>query len=271
MRRTIIFFSALCALLLTGSLLPANQWVKTYCLDPYIGPEIYYVKREKEGGAQQGGTLYGVRIGYDRVKRYKFYWGIDALWAKGVLEGHRKKETLEGEVLKERLKSEFTDINVEARLGYTFQSKCWRCASWTPYGGLGYFWEKNDYKHPSPLQVHFKNHFTYVAGGFLSQIFITPSWSTGFNFKVRYLLEAEQKVEGDTEFGKLTQHYEEKLQYRAELPVTYFYCWRSCPLAVSLVPFFEYRAYGHRANFPFDFLEVKLKLYGATLKFHYLF
>ena len=35
--------------------------------------------------------------------------------------------------------------------------------------------------------------------------------------------------------------------------------------------FFEYRSYGHQVNFPFDFLELKLKLSGATLKLEYLF
>lgn len=232
-------------------------------INPYIGPEIYYVKRLKEGGSKQEGTLYGVRIGYDRVKRYKLYWGIDGLWAKGTLEGNRKRENVT-----DHFKSRFTDINVEARVGYTFQNKG-RCFSFTPYSGLGYFWEKNCYQHPSPLQVHFKNTFSYIPIGFLSEIFITPNWSAGFNFKVRYLIEAEQKVEHDPEFGTLTQHYEEKLQYRAELPVTYY--WVCKPLAISLVPFFEYRPYGHRANFPFDFLELKMKFYGATLKFQYLF
>lgn len=264
------FFGALFTFWILVSLLPASQWVKNTSLNPYFGPEIYYVKRIKEGGSKQEGTLYGVRIGYDRVKRYKFYWGIDALWAKGKLEGTRKKESPEGEIVKDHFKSLFTDINAEARLGYTFQSK-WRCASFTPYSGIGYFWEKNCYQHPSPLQVHFKNNFTYIPVGFLSEIFITPSWSAGLNFKVRYLIEAEQKVEHDPEFGKLTQHYEEKLQYRVELPISTYYCWNCHSLAASLVPFFEYRPYGHRANFPFDFLELKLKLYGATLKFHYLF
>lgn len=265
------FFIVLTVLCMASRLLSGNQWIRTYSLNPYIGPEIYYVKRMKEGGSTQGGTLYGVRLGYDRVRRYKFYWGIDALWAQGTLKGNRKRETLQGESFKEHLKSEFTDINVEARAGYTFQSKNWRCASFTPFAGLGYFWERNCYQHPSPLQVHFKNTFSYLTIGFLSQVFVTPSWSVGLNFKVRYLLEGEQKVEHDPEYGHLTQHYEEKPQYRTELPVTYFYCWECRRLAVSLVPFFEYRPYGHRANFPFDFLEIKLKLYGATLKFHYLF
>lgn len=256
--------------LLASFLLSADQWVKGTSLNPYIGPEIYYVGRLKEGGSKQDGVLYGVRVGYDRVKRYKLYWGIDGLWAQGSLKGNKKRETPEG-FIKDHFKSVITDMNVEARLGYTFQSKTWRCASFTPYSGLGYFWEKNCYQHPSPLHVHFKNTFTYIPIGFLSEIFIASQWSAGLNFKVRYLIEAEQKVENDPEFGTLKQHYEEKLQYRGELPITYYYCWKSKPLSVSLTPFYEYRHYGHRANFPFDFLELKLKFYGATLKFHCLF
>jgi hypothetical protein len=256
--KLLVFFS----FLITASFLPATQWVKTYSTDPFIGPEIYYVKRLKERGAQQSGTLYGVRIGYDHVRRYKLYWGVDALWAKGILEGHIRDD---------KLKSEFTDTNVEARLGYTFQSKYWRCLSFTPYTGVGYFWEMNNYQHPSPLKIHFKNTFSYVPVGFLSQIFIMPNLSLGVNFKVRVILEGEQRSSRDPKFDKLTQHYDEKLQYRLELPVTYFFCWNIHPLGVSLVPFFEYRCYGHRANFPFDFLETKLRIYGATLKLMYLF
>lgn len=258
----LVKMSILFGSLLISNSLPSKQWIKTYSVDPYIGPEIYYMKRLKEGGAKQGGTLYGVRIGYDYVQRSKFYWGADALWATG---------TLEGRIRDEHLKSNFTDINPEVRLGFTFQSKCWRCASFTPYVGLGYFWETNDYQHPSPLKIHFKNQFSYVPIGFLSQIFITNTLSIGLNFKVRIIFEGEQHVTHDPKHENMTQHYQEKLQYRIELPATYFFCWTSHPLAVSLIPFYEYRHYGHRANFPFDFLDTKLNLYGATLKLHYLF
>lgn len=260
--RRLLSYSVLAGLLLFSSL-SAKQWKKSYSLDPFIGPEIYHVKRLKEGGAQQSGNLYGVRIGYDRIKRYKFYWGIDALWAQGILTGKNDR--------KDHLKSQMSDLNVEARLGYTIQSKCWRCASITPYVGGGYFEEINNYKHPTPLPVHFKNKFTYIPFGFLSQIFVYPFFSVGLNVKIRYLIEAEQEVTNDPKYKKLKQHYEENFQYRIELPFNYFFCWKSFPLAIGIVPFYEYRHYGHRANFPFDFLDVKLEFYGATLKLHYLF
>lgn len=262
MKPAFTFCALIVCMLLFGSYLTAKQWIKTYGLEAYVGPEIYYVNRTKGKGAKQSGTLYGLRIGYDRIYRYKLYWGIDALWARGVLEGKNQEN---------RLKSLFTDSNVEARLGYTFQSKNWHCASFTPFFGVGYFWENNEYQHPTPLHIHFKNHFTYIPMGFLSQIFITPHWSVGLNFKVRYLIEAKQDVMNDPDHDHLVQHYEEKLQYRTELPMTYFFCWNKFSLAASLVPFYEYRPYGYRANFPFDFLETKLKLYGATLKLLCLF
>lgn len=249
-------------LIFFSNIVSAKQWLKTYSTDPFIGPEIYYLKREKEGGAKQDGPLYGVRIGYDRVQRYKMYWGIDALWAKGTLCGH---------VGEEKLKSEFTDINAESRIGFTFQCLNWRCASFTPFTGLGFFWEINNYKKPSPLLINFTNDFSYCPFGFLSQIFITPNWTIGLNAKGRYVLEGKQKVTNDPKYGKLTQQFQERLQYRIELPITYFFCWKTSSLAVRIVPFYDYREYGHRANFPFDFLETKLRFYGATLKMLYLF
>lgn len=248
--------------LFTFSYLSAQQWTKSYGLEAYLGPEIYYVTRVKNGGGNQTGTLYGARIGFDQIRRYKIYWGADALWAKGTLNGKNDES---------RIKSSLTDINIEGRFGYTFQSKCWRCASFTPFVGLGYFWENNFFQHPTPLPLHFKNRFFYVPFGFLSQFFLTPNWSIGANLKIRFLIDSSVHVSNDPDHDDVTQNYEELLQYRAELPLTYFVCWKEHSLAVSLVPFYEYRPYGYRANYPFDYLETKFNLYGATLKFLYLF
>ena len=69
---------------------------------------------------------------------------------------------------------------------------------------------------------------------------------------MRIIIDSELHVSHDPDNEKLTQHYDEKFQYRVEIPTTYFFCWGYHPLGISLVPFFEYRHYGHRANFPFD-------------------
>jgi len=254
--------SLLFALLAMPLMLPAVQWVKSFSSACFMGPEVYEMRRVKEGGSKQNGILYGMRFGCDRVRRLSVYWGCECLWAQGSLTGR---------VGKDKLKSILTDMNVEVRLGYTLQSKCWRCLSFTPYAGIGYFLEKNDYRSPSPLPIHFKNDFYYVPVGFLSEVFITPRWSVGMNVKVRILLEGRQKVSHDPEHDAWTQHYEEKLQYRVEWPLSYFMNWKCYTMGFSLVPFIEYRHYGRRANFPFDFFDTQLNLYGATLKWLCLF
>ncbi len=229
----------------------------------FLGPEIYHVARTREGGTKQRGFLYGARLGYDYIRRYAFYWGIDGLYARGTLSG----ETGE----KKRLKSELTDINLETRFGYTFQSKACHHFSFTPFIGVGYFWEMNNYQHPSPIEAHFRNEFFYVPVGFLSQLFIYPKVSLGLNFKTRYLLKGTTKVTHDHNQDNHTLHYEHKLQYRVDLPLTYYFCWRNYDVILGLIPFYEYRHYGHQANFPFDFLETKFRIYGVNLRLFYPF
>jgi hypothetical protein len=228
----------------------------------FAGPEIYFVKRTKEGGVEQDGVAYGIRTGYERIKRYKLYVGIDLLYAKG---------TLKGKLLDAHLKSDFTDINFEERLGYTFEGKCGYRPSLTPYIGYGRIWENNDYVHPSPARFHFHNDFTYVPVGFLSRFFACPSLSIGLNFKARFILDGKNKVSNDSQFESTIQSYDEKIQYRFELPFCYQTCLIGHEIGIDLVPFYEYRRYGKRANFPFDFLDTKFIYYGGTLKLAYLF
>jgi hypothetical protein len=229
----------------------------------FAGPEIYYIKRTREGGANQNGYLYGARLGYDYIRRYAFYIGFDGLYAQGFLKG------CSGEG--DRIKSELTDANIEGRIGYTFQSKACHYFSFTPFVGIGYFWEFNDYQHPSPIQAYFKNTFYYVPVGFLSRVFFNPQLSVGLNFKARILVDGKVKVTHDEEAENSTQRYKEDWQYRIDVPLTYYFCWLNQDVAVSLVPFYEYRHYGHRVNFPFDFLDTKFRIYGGTLKLFYLF
>lgn len=228
----------------------------------FFGPEIYYVKRLREGGGKQDGVLYGIKGGYEKVKRYKFYYALDGLYSQGVLNGKTNEN---------RIKSEFTNSNIETRFGYTFQYKYWPGYSVTPFVGIGYMWEYTEFKKPSPIRVHFDNRFPYIPFGFLSSLFITDQLQVGVNLKARFLWDGKQKVTHDPQHNSLLQCYEDHFQYRIEIPFTYYFCWKGAVLTTRLTPFYEYRHYGHGINYPFDFLETKYHFYGANFELIYKF
>lgn len=231
----------------------------TDSLQLYLGPEIYQVYRTRSKGSTQDGLLYGVKGGYDRVKRYKIYYGFEALYASGVLCG----ESAGGDLVRSR----FSDNYVEGRLGYTFQSKCQFQPSFTPFAGVGYFVEKNNCIYPRELPFHFKTTYLYAAAGFLSKISLSYNFDLGFNFKLKFPYDATCKVSNDPAEENSKQSINEKFQYRFELPLSYQPT--ESRLRVSLVPFYEYREYGYHPNFPYDFLKTRLGLYGAQLKLIY--
>lgn len=226
----------------------------------YIGPEWSDVKRER-GETRQRGDVIGLRAGYDRLKRYKWYVGGDGFYGSGILKGHGF--TADGERFD--VKSRLTNYGAEGRLGYTLQQKdCYQIAL-TPFVGGGYFVERNNFSSPSPLPVHFKIHFPYVVTGFLSWIHLTENFEAGFNFKARYPLSPRCRVSNDPDEDPVNQRINERWQYRLELPLTYRV---SCDgrFCLGVVPFYEYRHYGMHPNFPFDFFKTKLRIWGIGLQ-----
>jgi hypothetical protein len=261
-------------LLLLSSILPTTSFAECwwqpspdcYCEENnlvnqfYLGPEIYHVNRKREGGAAQDGVIYGVRGGYEHIKRYKFYWAVDALYGEGHLHGKSK--------LGNKLKSKFIDKNIEGRFGYTFQQKGGYRFSFTPFIGAGYSTESNNFVKPSPLPVHFQLRYSYVCGGFLSQMRYNSQIDGGINFKLKYPAEIQNHVTHDPQFDDNKMLVKEEFQYRVELPLTYKYCPQ---LLFRLEPFYEFRHFGGHINYPFDFFDTKLNIYGATLKIIYCF
>lgn len=237
---------------------PSKDCRKAFGNQLYIGPEIYHVERKREGGTTQTGMIYGVRAGYDHIRRYTFYLGFETLYGKGRLHGTSPAGN--------RLKSIFRDGYVEGRFGYTFQQKCGYRFAFTPYIGGGYAKECNNFIKPSPLTIHMEMKYKYFCGGFLSKMSWTPHFDMGMNFKVKYTFEPQNSVSNDSKFDESDMLVKEEFQYRGELPLTYHWCqeWQ-----ISLVPFYEFRHYGGHVNYPFDFFDTKLNIYGATLKLIY--
>lgn len=226
-----------------------------------IGPEFYHLQRTREGGTKQDGWMYGVRGSYDRIKRYKLYWGIEGHWAQGTLKGHNG--------LDDTIKSTFTDAQIEGRLGYTLQAKCTYKPSLTPFVGYGFFRDTNKFKDPSPLLVKFVTTYRYVAYGFLSSIEPRDNFNIGLNFKGWSMIHARTKVEDDPEEENNSMLMGERFNYRIELPIQYRYCACNEHLELGLVPFYEFRHYGRRENFPFDYADTKFRLWGVTIELTY--
>ena len=223
-----------------------------------LGPEVYGVERMKHGGTRQFGTLAGIRLTYDRLKRCGWYVGGDALYATGTIDGRSGSES--------KIRSSLTDKYIEGRFGYTFQQKNGCRFLFTPFVGIGCFQETNDFKHPSPIPVHFQNTFSYIPFGFLSHLYLNERLGLGLKLTVRYLFKQHNKVTNDPEHDDMILQYKEELQYRLEFPITYDTCFCDRSWRIALTPFFEYRPYGELANFPFDFLDTKFRIFGASLQ-----
>jgi len=227
------------------------------------GPESFHFVRNREGGTHQEGRIDGMRISFDRIKCCSWYLGADYLVANGKLKG----ETATGR----HLKSELTDQIIEARFGFTFQQKMRGNPFITPFGGWGYFKEINDFYAPSPLPCKFTDTFNYLAVGFLSGINFTPLLSMGINFKLRFMQEATSKVSNDPLFDDVTLQMKEEMHIRLDIPFTCSPCTPLSGIGFLLSPFYEYRHFGGREGFPFNFRNTKFYLYGARFALIYRF
>lgn len=228
-----------------------------------IGPEIYHVNRIRHGGTVQNGMLYGVRANYDYLGRYLLYFGLDASYAYGTLKGKSGNGS--------KLKSHFSDQWCEARFGYTFQGLTGCKAMFTPFVGIGGAWEFNNYASPSPVHLHFRNSYLYFAVGCLTQAMIRPWFTVGANITAKYSLTGKMRVSRDPDVESIKLPYEQMIHCRVGLPITYAFCINGDEKIFSLVPFFEYRHYGQQNGFPFDFLDTKIRIWGAELLFQAYF
>jgi hypothetical protein len=226
-----------------------------------FGPEVYHVNRKREGGTRQSGWLSGGRILIDNRRRYCIYCAFEGAYARGSLHGHTGSDV--------SIKSHLTNATVEGRLGYTFYIKpAWRTLI-TPFIGIGYLWEGNNFFKPSDFKLHFLTKYSYFTGGLITSFEPTECLTIGLNIKLRYMWDPRCHISNDPEFSSTSLRIgNDQLQYRFELPITYDVtdCW-----SVVAVPFYERRYYGKQADYPFDYMRTIMIDAGTTLMAEYKF
>ena len=250
------FCLSVCTALCSFSTIQAESSSINTQHEVYIGPESYIIRRMREGGTQQMGYLNGVRIGYDRIKGNTLYYGIDAYAAFGCLEG----ATSGGSTIYSRK----ADYEIEGRIGFTVQRTNWPGQpSITPFLGVGYFEGTNEYLDPSPLTVRFRNTYPYTSVGFLIRFYCAQGTRIGFDFEAKYMYEGHQEVTDDPFNPDMRMLVMNKLQYTANMPIT----WKisNSPFSLSAVPFYRFRHLGGREAFPVDFKDTRFHLYGVRL------
>ena len=232
------------------------------CLPFYAGPEIYHIKRWRNGGTKQTGRMDGVRVGFDRIKRHGWYIGVDGFYSTGHLEGHNARGRT--------LDSDLTDIIFEGRVGFTLQDQTECQHTFTPFVGYGYFHEVNNFHSPSPIPYTFTDTFDYFTTGFLSGFNFTPLLSMGLNFKVKFMMSGRSKISDDPLYDDVKLRMNNEIQLRVDVPLV-FHCLPWKRVQAALVPFYEYRHLGGREGFPFDYIDTKFTLLGARLDLIYRF
>ncbi len=215
-----------------------------------LGPSYSYLWRQKKGGSELKGSLYGGEFRFDRLKRYSWYLGGTASYRAGILHSHPS------------LRSRYSDFFSEGRFGYTFQQKCCPNFSFTPFVGGGYILTRNNFLNPSPLPIHFKTDYPFASAGFISRIYPFSCFEMGLDLNARLPIDPNCEVTKDPDHDDMSLRIGEKVSYQISLPLIYS---MTPSWSLQLRPQYEQRLYGHHPNFPFDFIETKEQFFSLML------
>lgn len=227
----------------------------------WAGPEIYHATRTRQGGTKQKGTLLGVAIGYERIQRCRFYYGVDGYLAQGQMNGHNGFD--------DYITSNLTDTQVEGRFGYTWQLKHGCRALLIPFIGYGYFHENNDFNDPSPLPVTYHDSFQYFLTGFITGATLSTRFDIFTSLKAKYSIDGHSRVTNDPDdLEPITLRMESAWQWRVDFGTVYRLFKNSKRLYLVLAPFYEFRHYGGRISYPYDFKDTKFNIWGGQMLFN---
>ncbi len=222
-----------------------------------VGEEVYRMKRMRDGGTQQNGRVDGVRVSYDRIKKNAWYFGGDYFSSSGRLVGHSGAQR--------KILSTITDNIWEGRIGYTLKKDEPYSHFFSFFTGYGYFHEINDFHPPTPIPFKFVDSFTYIPIGFLSGVNFSALLSMGFNFKIMFMQNAECEVRDDPVRGDTTLQMNNETNYRVDIPLLFTPPCTRLQIAFACTPFLEFRHFGGREGFPFNYIDTKFNLLGARL------
>lgn len=234
----------------------------------FLGPhrltgfgEADYIKRKREGGTNQKGTLLGFGIDYERFKDFGFYLFGEAYETHGTLKG-----STGGEV---EIKSRFSAHDYFGRLGWSLSCYDFYFA---PFCGGGYAYTVNRFIRPSPLHVSMKIHYPYALTGLKIEWRKSEKIHIFTSLQLDLPFEPKCTIENDPDFFTTHQTIKKELQTDFQIGIR----WQniSCLLFnLNAETLFLYRHnhFGEHDNYPFNFLDTTHQMLGLRVQVSFLF
>lgn len=239
-----------------------NPFILLASIELQIGPEIFFYHRGRASGTFQQGRMDGIRVRAERFCPCGLYVGADYFRAYGEIYGENSRKLT--------IFSKIHDEIYEGRVGFCFQPL--HPGIWfVPFVGMGHFAEINDAFPPTPLCLCTIDQFSYFLAGFHSWIYSAHCFSIGFRFESMWMQNAKSKITEDPWYEDVTLSIQNVPYVRLELPLRYqpakchsYFTWQ-------LTPFYEYRHFGEKEGYPFDYIDTKFHLIGGNVSIIFIF
>ena len=231
----------------------------------FIDQELYHMRRSKSG-SRQTGYLFGQGICYRNIRPRAIYWAGDIFFGRGTLRGSTRFGS--------PLKSKKQDLTVEGRVGYNFHWTLKYPFSFVLFGGGGNFSGKNNFVTSPGGAIHINNSYKYIVLGMHTRCYLTEVFSFGVDYKVQCMMDGKSKITNDPTYGRVDLMIEGQTGHTLELPVHWHLSKnknKNLNMDLALTPYYQFRHYGGRENFPFDFVDTKYYLHGIKLTLSFLF
>jgi|688.fasta_scaffold31555_7 hypothetical protein len=249
------------ALLLTGEASAINEYeFSEECLDSSLQIGANYTRATFKADSQPTffGNLGGLQGSYEYQPCNGFYGGLTLNWKQGKTKNSFAERKL-------------VYVDVQERLGYTFDSCC-KDKSITFFSGFGYRYLRHKLQQAEESSIKFHYHEFYVPVGLLSEYLFLCNWSIGLNFI--WMPQIFPTVEIQPLKGAHWDLQNTLGNVLVELPVTYFFSSRCYSLIFK--PFYERWEDGRSTAKTSSGEELGLPrnsyhFWGATLSFSFLF
>lgn len=227
-----------------------------------FGPEAFHMDRKLRTGTEMDGWFQGFRGGYDHIAPNSLYYGVEAGFSQGTLDGVQSNG--------DPLRADVLEWDAEARLGFTVGCEKWRNLLVTPFVGYHYYNGHFRFFFPSDPEPRCEDTFNaWVAGLFVS-LDICDRVRAGVDFRARYMWDAKNILkEASTTYPYLDRTMGNRFHWAVQAPVDIQVCKSRPNLKLRVTPFWRHRHYGFWLNSPKNFTRTKFCNFGAAIMIWY--